>query len=243
MVSLDLADEIRVLALGEGDREDGLVEVLDAVRWSGAPAPGPDEAIATVPSGPSNLVSKALALVGRRAVVALTKRIPAGAGLGGGSSDAAAVLRWAGVDDPLAAASLGADVPFCVHGGRALVRGIGEVLEPLEFEEASFVICTPPLAVATALVYQAFDELGPGGARGPNDLEAAAICVAPELAWWRALIADATGSAPVLAGSGASWFLECATARAERAAAALVAAVAAEGRRAVVEVCRAVAAY
>lgn len=242
MLSLDLADEVHLLALDEGDR-GGRIEVFDAVRWSGAPSSGPGEAIATVPSGPSNLVSKALALVGSRAAVSLIKRIPAGAGLGGGSSDAAAVLRWAGIDDPLAAATLGADVPFCVHGGRALVRGIGEVLEPLEFEEASFVICTPPLAVATALVYRAFDEIGPQGADGSNDLEAAAICVAPELAWWRALISDATGCTPVLAGSGASFFVECATWRAELAAAALVAAVAAEGRRAVVEVCRAVAAY
>ena len=243
MVSLDLADEIHLMALGEDDREDASVEVLDAVRWCGAPGPTPDEAIAVVPSGPSNLVSKALALVGRRAAVSLVKHIPAGAGLGGGSSDAAAILRWAGNDDLLSAASLGADVPFCVHGGRALVRGIGEVLEPLEFEETGFVVCTPPLAVATSLVYQAFDELGAREATGPNDLEAAAICVAPELAWWRALVADATASVPVLAGSGASWFVECTAARAELAAGALVEAVAAEGRRAVVEACRAVAAY
>src|SRR5207302_906468 len=62
----------------------------------------------------SNLVRRALAVVGRTAHVRVDKRIPPGAGLGGGSADAAAVLRWAGVDDAPRAATLGADVPFCV---------------------------------------------------------------------------------------------------------------------------------
>ena len=75
--------------------------------------------------------ARALAAVGRRAHVRLDKRIPVGAGLGGGSADAAAVLRWAGCDDLAVAASLGADVPFCLVGGRARVTGIGEVVEPL----------------------------------------------------------------------------------------------------------------
>ncbi len=69
----------------------------------------------------SNLIVQALAAAGRRARVRVVKRIPPGAGLGGGSSDAAAVLRWAGVDDLATAARLGADVPFCLVGGRARV--------------------------------------------------------------------------------------------------------------------------
>ncbi|MFM7068280.1 MAG: 4-(cytidine 5'-diphospho)-2-C-methyl-D-erythritol kinase, partial [Actinomycetes bacterium] len=60
-----------------------------------------------------DLVRRALDVVGRSASVELIKRIPAGAGLGGGSADAAAVLRWAGCDDLAVAAALGADVPFC----------------------------------------------------------------------------------------------------------------------------------
>ena len=68
---------------------------------------------------------------GARPRVHVDKRIPHGGGLGGGSADAAAVLRWAGVDDLGAASRLGADVPFCLVGGRARVRGIGEVVEPL----------------------------------------------------------------------------------------------------------------
>ena len=53
----------------------------------------------------------------------LDKRIPHGGGLGGGSADAAAVFRWAGVDDLALAATIGADVPFCIRGGRARVAG------------------------------------------------------------------------------------------------------------------------
>lgn len=159
---------------------------------------------------PDNLVSKALAAVGRHDVhVALTKRIPMGAGLGGGSADAAAVLRWAGCDDVSVAASLGADVPFCVVGGRARVRGIGEVVEPLPFEECTFTLLTPPLHVSTPAVYAAWDRLGgPHADDGPNDLEPAALAVEPRLAEWRDRLGDATGCKPVLAGSGGTWFVE-----------------------------------
>jgi 4-diphosphocytidyl-2-C-methyl-D-erythritol kinase len=189
MVTLDLAD---TLSFGRGD---GL-EVMGAA--AGSPVPG-DEA---------NLVRRALAAVGRRAQVRLEKRIPAGAGLGGGSADAAAVLRWAGVSDPAVASALGADVPFCVVGGRALVTGIGEVVEPMEFEDSAFVLLTPPFGVSTAVVYQAWDELGGPAADGPNDLEAPALAVEPRLARWRDALGDLTGRVPVLAGSGSTWFVE-----------------------------------
>ena len=115
----------------------------------------------------------------------LVKRIPAGAGLGGGSADAAAVLRWAGVLDPAVAAGLGADVPFCVVGGRALVTGIGEVVEPLGFEAFTAVLVTPALTVSTPEVYRAWDALGgPTGEHG-NDLEPPPLVVEPRLGWWR----------------------------------------------------------
>jgi 4-diphosphocytidyl-2-C-methyl-D-erythritol kinase len=188
MVTVDLVDELE-FSEGEG------LEVL-----------GP--AAQRVPAGDDNLVCRALGAAGRRAHVRLYKRIPAGGGLGGGSADAAAVLRWADFGDPAVAAALGADVPFCLVGGRARVRGMGEVVEALPFEDRTFTLLTPPLAVSTAAVYRAWDRRGgPAGDNG-NDLEPAALVVAPELAAWRDRLGDATGLAPRLAGSGSTWFVE-----------------------------------
>ncbi len=119
-----------------------------------------------VPVGPDNLVVRALAAVGREARVHLIKRIPPGAGLGGGSSNAAAVLRWAGCTDLDLAAQLGADVPFCLVGGRASVSGIGESVESLPYEERRFVLLLPPFGVDTAAVYRKWDELSEAGVSG-----------------------------------------------------------------------------
>lgn len=176
-------------------------------------APGDDLTItgphaAGIPTDDSNLIRRALHAVGRRAAVTVDKQIPAGGGLGGGSADAAAVLRWAGCSDLSVAAALGADVPFCVAGGRAMVSGVGEVVEPLERVDAAFTLVTPPLAVSTPAVYRAWDVLGGPHAGGPNDLEPAALVVLPELATWRDRVAAVTRTRPVLAGSGATWFVE-----------------------------------
>ena len=187
MVTLELAD---TLTFAEGD----------ALTVGGPFAAG-------VPADESNLIRRALRLVDRRAAVHVHKAIPAGGGLGGGSADAAAVLRWAGVDDAGVAASLGADVPFCLLGGRARVRGAGELLEPLPLIDRTFTLVTPPVAVSTPAVYRAWDELGgPTGLR--NDLEPAALVVAPELVRWRDLIRSVVGQTPTLAGSGATWFVD-----------------------------------
>lgn len=201
MVSVDLCDEIELDEQGDG------LAITDEVDWSGLPGTAP----AAVPPVGRNLVERALSLAGRQAHCVLRKRIPAGAGLGGGSSDAAAVLRWAGVDDPLTASRLGADVPFCLRGGRARVSGIGEVVEPLGDgggTEEFFLLVTPRLHVATPEVYRAWDDLGgPSGDAG-NDLEPAALSVYPGLRWWRDVLAAAAGERPRLAGSGGTWFLE-----------------------------------
>ncbi len=188
MVSLTLADEVRI--------DDG-----DGLTVSGPFAAG-------VPTDDRNLVARALALVGRRAAVHVVKRIPAGGGLGGGSADAAAVLRWAGVDDPAVAARLGADVPFCLRGGRARVRGIGELLDPLPPVARTFTLVLPPFGVSTVEAYLAWDELGGPRSDGPNDLEPAAVAVEPRLAEVRDRIVAACGAVPVLAGSGSTWFLD-----------------------------------
>ncbi len=161
-----------------------------------------------MPLDHTNLISRSLRLANRWADIHVDKRIPHGGGLGGGSSNAAAVLRWAGYRDLVGAATIGADVPFCLAGGRARVRGIGELIEPLPAVARSFTLIIPPLAVSTPVVYAAWDALGGPTASGVNDLEPAAITVEPRLAWWRDNIANATGQAPVLAGSGATWFVD-----------------------------------
>jgi 4-diphosphocytidyl-2-C-methyl-D-erythritol kinase len=194
MVSLTLADE---LTFGEGE---GLEVVPESALSLGS---GP-----SLGSADDNLVSRALRAVRRTARIRLVKRIPVGGGLGGGSTDAAAVLRWAGCDDLSVAASLGADVPFCVRGGRARVTGTGDVLEPLPFVPRTFTLVTPPFGCSTPAVYQAWDALGGPTADGPNDLERAAMAVEPRLAEWRDALGEATGRTPVLAGSGSTWFVE-----------------------------------
>jgi 4-diphosphocytidyl-2-C-methyl-D-erythritol kinase len=188
MVTLDHADVVTIT--------DG-----DALSIGGPAAAG-------VPSGAGNLVVTALALHGRRAAVHVDKYIRPGGGLGGGSADAAAVLRWAGCGDLAVAARLGADVPFCVLGGRARVTGIGEAVEPLPVVARSFTLCTPPFGVSTPAVFRAWDALGGPVVDGPNDLEPAALMVEPRLAEWRDRLAQATGAEPVLAGSGSTWFVE-----------------------------------
>ena len=162
---------------------------------------------AGLPLDGSNLVAKALLHVGRSAGVHIDKRLPHGGGLGGGSADAAAVLRWACYTDVVGAAQLGADVAFCLVGGCARVRGVGEMIDPLPFELFDVTLVIPPLAVSTPVVYKAWDDLGGPHALGTNDLEPAAIAAVPELARWRDRIREAAGVAPTLAGSGATWFL------------------------------------
>ena len=188
MVSLDWGDVVTVDPGGAGLSVDGPFA-------RGVPLDG------------TNLAAKALALAGRQAAINITKRIPHGAGLGGGSADAAAVLRWAGVEDVQAAARLGADVPFCVRGGRARVQGIGEVITPLVDIDLAVTLVVPPLSVSTPQVYRAWDALG-GPTGHVNDLEPAALVVEPALARWRDRIAEVLGRPPVLAGSGATWFVE-----------------------------------
>ena len=188
MVSLELHD---LLTITEG---------VPGMSVSGPFAEG-------VPTDENNLISRALQLVGKTAHVHVEKNIPHGGGLGGGSSDAAAVLRWAEFSDYVAASHLGADIPFCMLGGRARVTGIGEILKPLPYIARDITIVVPPFGVSTPDVYKAFDSLQTQH-DGPNELEPAAIAVEPRLAHWRDRICEASGKNPVLAGSGATWWLD-----------------------------------
>lgn len=189
MVTVSLCDELVVDPDGDG---------LDIVPAGTGLQVAPDA---------DNSVTRALALCGRTAAVRLVKRIPAGAGLGGGSADAAAALRWAGFDDLERSAALGSDVPFCLRGGRARVTGIGEQVEPLEFVAQTYTLAIPPFGCSTPEVYAVWDDLGgPIGDSG-NDLEVAAVTVEPRLADHRDRLHAASGIRPALAGSGSTWFV------------------------------------
>lgn len=187
MVSLEWADTLTITPGGSGLTADG---------------PFADG----MPLDETNLVAKALRLAGREAAVHIHKALPHGGGLGGGSSDAAAVLRWAGWTDVPGAAVLGADVSYCLVGGRARVTGVGEQVEPLLPRSYDITLVVPPVHVSTPEVYQVWDELG--GPRGAaNDLEPAALIVEPSLVSWRDRIREVTGIRPTLAGSGGTWWL------------------------------------
>jgi 4-diphosphocytidyl-2-C-methyl-D-erythritol kinase len=164
---LDLGDEVEVALLPGG--EDAIVVEGDADG---------------VPADASNLALRAAALFRQAAGLAggirvrLRKRIPAAAGLGGGSSDAAAVLRGltrlapgALVAAQLAelALRLGADVPFFLDARPALVSGIGERIEPLAGVPAlALALALPGTALSTAAVFREYDlsraALTPAGA-------------------------------------------------------------------------------
>lgn len=190
-----------------------------------------------VPTGMDNLAARAaedlLLQAGRSGHglrLTLRKRIPAGAGLGGGSADAAATLvavrRMLDIDlddarlDEIAA-NLGSDVPFCMRGGAAWMRGRGERLEPVDLPVGiPFLIALAPFRLATPDVYAAWDELGgPRSARAfepppalagivpemVNDLEPAAEAVEPRLVDFRRALEKAARGPAVLAGSGSAY--------------------------------------
>ena len=168
----------------------------------------------------------------------LRKHIPAGGGLGGGSADAAAALLAVrhllevDIDDAgvlAIAAEVGSDVPFCVQGGAAWMRGRGDVVEPTTLPpRLAFVVAIPPFRLSTPDVYKAWDKLG-----GPvservvpaprrlasvipelvNDLEPAAEALEPRMREFRAALEGATGLPALLAGSGSAYVVPVADAR------------------------------
>ena len=150
-------------------REESSQRLELECQW-GSSAGGPDcGGFDEVPRGPGNLVLRAAELVRQRTGTArgarlrLIKRIPTAAGLGGGSSDAAAALVAANLGWGLGlslpqlaamAAELGSDVPFFLIGGPAVCRGRGEKVEPVSgLGPLSFVVARPPEGLSTAAVY------------------------------------------------------------------------------------------
>ena len=168
---------------------DALVAIVDEPHDELSVIPGAhDSELLVEPPGSApvdgtNLVGRARAELGSTAGLRLRKQIPAEAGLGGGSADAAATLRLLRTtqsDTELQeiAASLGADVPVCLHGGIVRMRGIGEVLEPIAAPAAPLhlVLATPTFGCSTADVYRAWDELD-GPASPPRARADVRICI------------------------------------------------------------------
>ncbi|EGB16382.1 4-diphosphocytidyl-2C-methyl-D-erythritol kinase [Pseudodesulfovibrio mercurii] len=171
-----------------GLRDDGYHELRTLFYPVSAPCdvievlPGPDDDFyIRCPGRPelettSNILYKAWKAFGAATgfqpgiFVTLTKRIPMGGGLGGGSSDAAALLRWLNREAgdralPLEAmielaAGLGADVPFFLLDGPAWAGGIGEALTPAEVDlsGATLILACPAIHVDTAWAFRAWDE-------------------------------------------------------------------------------------
>jgi 4-diphosphocytidyl-2-C-methyl-D-erythritol kinase len=166
---LDLADEVELVLARDGETSVEL-SVLGAGQG--------------VPAGPENLAARAArafleaAGVRARVRIALAKQIPAAAGLGGGSSDAGAVLRALAdaLPDALAPAALervalglGADVPFFLDPRPALVSGVGELRAPLPgaLPSLALVLANPGTPLPTARVFAAYAARGaPPSPRG-----------------------------------------------------------------------------
>ena len=167
-----------------GRRPDGYHEILsvaqcvdlaDVLDFELASSDQLTCSLDSLSTGPDNLVCRAVdafhAQLDRPAQsfrIHLKKNIPIGAGLGGGSADAAAALRalnrfydqpFSNADLRQIAATLGSDIPFLVEGGTALMRGRGEILESLSWEGAVFyVLAYPDVEISTAWAY---GQLGP----------------------------------------------------------------------------------
>ena len=159
------------------------------------------------------------------AAISVGKRLPAGAGLGGGSSDAAATLLalnelWQ-LDLPEArlcelGVKLGADVPVFLRGRSAWAEGVGEILTPVELPVAFFLVVTPPCFVSTKEVFsqENLTRNSPAikmadflAGRSRNDCEAVTRALYPEVAEaldWLAQFTEAR-----MTGTGASVFARC----------------------------------
>ena len=159
----------------------------------------------------------------------IDKQIPVGAGLGGGSSDAAAMLRHLNgasahplSEEQLAAValSLGADVPVCLAGTAQRMQGIGEILTPLDPPpHGHLVLARPDAMLATGDVFRRWQQAGPSGAApdtgsrpdriiaAGNDLEAAATTLVPAIGTVLVSLRDCEGIiAAQMSGSGTACF-------------------------------------
>jgi 4-diphosphocytidyl-2-C-methyl-D-erythritol kinase len=180
---------------------------------------GPADVLSLAVTGPfagalasedDNLVLRAARAVGAKASLTLDKRLPVAAGLGGGSADAAAVLRLFGgsIAD---AASLGADVPACLLSRTARGEGRGDEIEAADIPGLTgtpVLLVNPNIPLPTSPVFQGWDgvDRGPLGdwETGRNDLEAPARALVPEIGAVLGALAGARVAR--MSGSGATCF-------------------------------------
>jgi 4-diphosphocytidyl-2-C-methyl-D-erythritol kinase len=113
---------------------------------------------AHAPAGPDNLVTRAAA--GAKIAITLSKNIPAGAGLGGGSADAAAILKYLGTRDAKAAARLGADVPVSLKSIAQWMEGTGDVIRDIAMKPLHAVLVWPGQGLSTPDMYAALRASG-----------------------------------------------------------------------------------
>lgn len=189
---------------------------------------GPESAGLT--AEPDNLVLRAARSMGQAASLVLDKRLPVASGIGGGSADAAATLRalarltGAALPDPASVVRLGADVPVCLSGRVCRMQGVGEVLAPAPaLPPVWAVLANPRVQVATPDVFRALalrdnppmpsalpdwrdaQVLAAWLATQRNDLEPAAIAVAPAIGDVLALLRALPGTLLArMSGSGAT---------------------------------------
>lgn len=175
-----------------------------------------------VPRDAGNLVWKAAEMARWSGHISLHKTLPHGAGIGGGSSDAAAVLRALGAQD-VAAVRLGADVPACRMGRALRMTGIGEELTPVDLPPLPAVLVNPGIPVPTPRVFSALESRNnppmpvdtPAGdtaaiihwlAAQRNDLERPAMAQAPVIAEVLQSLSGAGAALARMSGSGATCF-------------------------------------
>ncbi len=185
-----------------------------------------------IPTGSENLVLRAAALLGVTARITLDKRLPAAAGIGGGSADAAATLSALSdlynmpLPPPDAVLTLGADVPVCLMGGQVRMMGIGDDLRPITTASMAWptVLVNPGASVSTPEVFRllrskgnppmpdevledTYNEFPDWLGHQRNDLEAPAIALAPVIAdVLDALRAETGCRIARMSGSGATCF-------------------------------------
>ncbi len=216
MVPIDLFDEIELKKTAKG------IQV-----WCSDPSLPVDE---------RNLAFKAASLyLGKAGIkegvyIGIKKRIPISAGLGGGSSDAAAVLkglnkiyqRFSGTQLVELAKQIGADVPFFLYSSPCLAKGVGEILEPLCPRMLHFVLVTPYIQVSTAWAYREYDKLhltkseqssikrywkeGNIKALLRNDLEKVTIASFPVIKELKTLLLKKGAKGVLMSGSGPTVF-------------------------------------